>query len=114
CFMSCRCWREPDISTQGLLDFHEARRLARQARPNLRTVTLPLIDAVGGVLAADITARNPSPPFDNSAVDGYALSACGQAGASYSLLAPVYAGDSAPDAPLRAEYAAKVLTGAPV
>ena len=34
---------------------------------------LSLEDADGGVLAEDITAQWPLPPFDNSAVDGFAV-----------------------------------------
>ena len=36
---------------------------------------LSLEDADGGVLAEDITAQWPLPPFDNSAMDGYAVRA---------------------------------------
>jgi molybdopterin molybdotransferase len=38
----------------------------------LPTETLALGDALGRVLAADVTASFPLPPFDQSAVDGYA------------------------------------------
>jgi molybdopterin molybdotransferase len=34
---------------------------------------LPLADALGAVLAADVTAQYPLPSFDNSAMDGYAV-----------------------------------------
>ena len=36
---------------------------------------LPLADALGAVLAADVTAQYPLPSFDNSAMDGYAVRA---------------------------------------
>lgn len=35
--------------------------------------TIPLADALGRVLAADIVAKRAVPPHDNSAVDGYAV-----------------------------------------
>ena len=35
--------------------------------------TVPLTQADGRILAQDIVAQIPSPPFDNSAVDGYAV-----------------------------------------
>ncbi len=35
---------------------------------------VPLFKAAGRVLATDLKARIPLPPFDNSAVDGYAVS----------------------------------------
>lgn len=37
------------------------------------TETLPLFDAIGRVLAHDLESPIPLPPFDNSAMDGYAL-----------------------------------------
>ena len=34
---------------------------------------VPLLDAVGCVLAADVVATAPLPAFDSSAMDGYAV-----------------------------------------
>ena len=48
-------------------------RLLSAARPVLRTEKVPLHQADGRVLAEDIAARLTQPPFDNSAMDGYAL-----------------------------------------
>jgi molybdopterin molybdotransferase len=36
-------------------------------------IELGLLEADGGVLAADVVATHPLPPFDNSAMDGYAV-----------------------------------------
>ncbi len=47
----------------------------RELFPSRPTVTVPLADALGRVLAADVSAAHPSPRFDNSQMDGYALSA---------------------------------------
>lgn len=46
-----------------------------RAVPRPRTVTVALADAAGRTLAEDIRAAHPSPRFDNSQMDGYALSA---------------------------------------
>ncbi len=43
---------------------------------------LGLDEAAGGVLAQDVTAAWPLPPFDNSAMDGYAVLAADVAGAT--------------------------------
>jgi molybdopterin molybdotransferase len=43
---------------------------------------LGITEAEGCVLAEDVTASRPLPPFDNSAMDGYALIASDVAGAS--------------------------------
>ena len=48
-------------------------RLLSTARPVLRTEKVALHQAEGRVLAQDVAARLTQPPFDNSAMDGYAL-----------------------------------------
>jgi len=48
-------------------------RLLSAAKPTQRTETVSLHDAEGRVLAEDVAARLTQPPFDNSAMDGYAV-----------------------------------------
>ncbi|HEV7246836.1 MAG TPA: gephyrin-like molybdotransferase Glp [Shinella sp.] len=48
-------------------------RLLSGAKPTQRTETVSLHEAHGRVLAEDIAARLTQPPFDNSAMDGYAV-----------------------------------------
>jgi molybdopterin molybdotransferase len=48
----------------------------------LRPLWLSLDEAEGGVLAEDVLADTPLPPFDNSAMDGYAVRAADLAGAT--------------------------------
>ena len=43
--------------------------------PDLGTETVPLAEAHGRVLAAPIVATHNQPPFDASAMDGYAVRA---------------------------------------
>lgn len=60
--------------TPGLLPINEAiSNMLSAVTPNLNTVTLPLEDAVGYVLAKDLLSPINVPPFDNSAMDGYAI-----------------------------------------
>jgi molybdopterin molybdotransferase len=78
--------------------------------------TLPLIEADGRVLAADISAPLPLPPFTNSAVDGYAvrsgdLSLRGEQ--AFPVVGRVQAGASARE-PIREGYAMRIFTGAPM
>ncbi len=47
--------------------------LTRLVQPVQGTETLPLFDALGRVLASDVTSPVSVPPHDNSAMDGYAL-----------------------------------------
>ncbi|HEY3952128.1 MAG TPA: gephyrin-like molybdotransferase Glp [Streptosporangiaceae bacterium] len=57
--------------------------VAALVRP-LSPTDLPLTEAEGCVLAADLTAGHQLPPFDNSAMDGYAVRAADVAGATDS------------------------------
>lgn len=52
-----------------------AREVAA-ALPARQATTVPLTQAQDMVLAADIHAGFPSPRFDNSQMDGYALPQC--------------------------------------
>lgn len=60
----------------SLIPVEEAlRRLLDGARIVERSDTVALSEAAGRVLATPLTARLTQPPFDNSAMDGYALRA---------------------------------------
>ncbi len=76
---------------------------------------LPATDAVGCVLAADVVATEPVPPFANTAMDGYALRAADVAAVPVTLpvVAEVAAGHPAPR-PLEAGEAMRIFTGAPM
>src|ERR1041385_9024783 len=52
---------------------HVERLINERVAPVTETETLALQDARGRVLAADVIAPIDLPPFDNSAVDGYAM-----------------------------------------
>jgi molybdenum cofactor synthesis domain-containing protein len=58
---------------EELIEYPEAERLVLQSTPRLPVEEVPLGAALGLALARDLTATTDSPPFDNSAVDGYAL-----------------------------------------
>jgi molybdenum cofactor synthesis domain-containing protein len=81
----------------------------------LPPVTVPAAGAAGLVLAADLVATEPVPPFANSAMDGYAVRATDVAGAPVTLpvVAEVAAGHPAPRA-LAAGEAMRIFTGAPI
>jgi len=77
--------------------------------------TVSLVDADGRVLARDIAAPLPLPPFTNSAVDGYAVRASDLAQAGEQALAVagrVQAGSSAQTA--QPGRAVRIFTGAPM
>ena len=81
---------------------------------------LPLEDAVGAVLAADVVSTLDAPAFDASAMDGYAVRSADVAGATTgSPVALRVVGDVAAGAPgfddhLGPGEAVRIMTGAPV
>lgn len=57
-----------------LIAVDAARRLLlERVGPVAPAERVPLADALGRVLAEDVAAASPVPPYDNSAVDGYAV-----------------------------------------
>ncbi|WP_084038005.1 gephyrin-like molybdotransferase Glp [Demequina sp. NBRC 110053] len=98
------------------LDDHAAHALTLVSP--LAPVTVPISAALGALVADDCLARTASPPFDNSAMDGYALRAADVAGASEG--APVtlpVAGETAAGAAhgrVPPGTAWRIMTGAPL
>lgn len=87
--------------------------------PAARTTTLPLEQCHGRVLAEDVTASVSLPPFDNSAMDGYAVRAADIADASEQspvelpVAADIPAGRT-DGPPLEPGTAHRIMTGAPM
>ena len=83
----------------------------------LPAVTVPLLDALGQVAAADVTAAWPLPSFDNSSMDGYAITASDVSGASVTapvslaVMGDVAAGDGAAVV-VTPGHAVRIMTGA--
>ena len=78
--------------------------------------TVALNEADGRILASDISAPLPLPPFTNSAVDGYAVRGRDlpqQAEAAFAVTGRVQAGASA-GAALEPGQAMRIFTGAPM
>src|SRR5258707_8378591 len=78
--------------------------------------TVALTDADGRILANDISAPRPLPPFTNSAVDGYAVRSRDlplTEEHAFPVTGRVQAGASA-QAPVRPGHAMRIFTGAPM
>jgi molybdenum cofactor synthesis domain-containing protein len=80
---------------------------------------VPLRDALGLVLADDVVAHEPVPPFANTAMDGYAVRAADTSGATAGTPVRLHVVDELPAgrAPSRAVgpgEAIRIMTGAPV
>jgi len=100
-----------------LLPVAEAERLiAERVKPVTGRETVALRDAVGRVLARDIVATVSVPPFDNSAVDGYAVRGEDldpQHEMRLAIVDRVAAGHAARHA-VNAGEAIRIFTGAPM
>ncbi|WP_131737154.1 molybdotransferase-like divisome protein Glp [Actinomadura roseirufa] len=85
----------------------------------LPPLELALLEAQGAVLAEPVTAPVPLPPFDNSAMDGYAVVAADIAAATESapielpVVGDILAGDPGVSA-IRPGLTARIMTGAPL
>jgi len=58
---------------QGLTPLHEAQKTVFEATKTLGLEKISLLDAFGRVLGEDIIAARDNPPWDNSAMDGFAV-----------------------------------------
>lgn len=94
-----------------MIDVAVAKALVERLKPQLRTKTVPLKLAQGQILAEAIHAPMALPPFDQSAMDGYALK-FGD-GMTYTLVGEVAAG-SARQPALQPGQAVRIFTGAAV
>ena len=103
-----------------MLSYPEALALVLDHASPLPAEDRPLAEAVGYVLAADLTAATASPGFDNSAMDGFAVRAADTERAEPTrparlvVRAVLAAGDIRTAAPLATGDAAEIMTGAPV
>lgn len=78
--------------------------------------TVVLADADGRILAHDVAAPLPLPPFTNSAVDGYAVASRDlptSEAEAFPVLGRVQAGAS-PDDAIKVRHAVRIFTGAPM
>jgi molybdopterin molybdotransferase len=95
-----------------LLAVEDARARMLSAAAPLGVETVALEAAVGRVLAAEVTARRNQPPFDASAMDGWAVRAADTPG-GLSIIGESAAGHAFA-ATLQPGQAVRIFTGAPV
>jgi len=97
----------------------DARQRILDAVQPLDVEAVALLEVAGRILARDVTSPIDQPPWDNSAMDGYAVRAVDVQGATESsprslqLIESVAAG-AFPFLPVRAGEAVRVMTGAPM
>ena len=106
-------------SKQPMLTVEEALERVLAAFQPLEPESVPLLEALGRVLAEDVRAQADIPPFANSAMDGYALRAADTVGARpgaprrLRVLGDLPAGYVA-EAAVAPGTAIRIMTGAPL
>ena len=102
-----------------LLPVSEARERILAAFQKLDPIHVPLKEAVGRILAEEISAATDQPPFDNSSMDGFAVRAADltSAGSATPISLPVVddiPAGTMPTRQLQSGEAARIMTGAPL
>ncbi|MCE5202770.1 MAG: molybdopterin molybdotransferase MoeA [Actinomycetia bacterium] len=102
-----------------MITVEEAQEIVLSRISTLEPERVDPLGALGRVLAHDVVSDIDVPPFDNSAMDGYAVRAADVAGASREtpvrlrVVEHVAAG-AFPSVPVGAGEATRIMTGAPV
>jgi molybdopterin molybdotransferase len=102
------------------MSVEQARQLVFDRIKVLPAEEVSLLDALGRVLAVDATSDIDVAPFDNSAMDGFALRAADLAGATtetpgeLDVIAHIAAGDDVAGIVVGPGQAARIMTGAAV
>lgn len=97
-----------------LLSLSEAIARIEAEMPRLPAEHIDLFAAAGRVLAEDVVSGIDLPPFDTSAMDGYAVRARdAHVGARLRVVQDIHAGGW-PESPVSAGEAARIMTGAPM
>ena len=102
-----------------MISFEDAQKIVLESVSALESVEMPILDTLGLVAAEDIASTEQIPPFDNSAMDGYALLADDIKGASaqnpveLKVLMDLPAGRHT-GKPVGQGEAIRIMTGAPV
>ncbi|HYE47594.1 MAG TPA: gephyrin-like molybdotransferase Glp [Caulobacter sp.] len=92
----------------------EARLRMLAGARRLRLSSIPLTVADGAVLAQDILARRDQPPFDASAMDGWAVRRADAGENAVLSIVGESAAGRAYETPLQPGQAVRIFTGAPV
>ena len=97
-----------------MIPVNEAKELVRKNTAVLEQVHMPLPEASGLVLAADIYAENNFPPFEQAAMDGYAFFFDDLTGSSTLEIKGESAAGNAKQQAAGKNEAVRIFTGAPL
>ena len=92
-----------------MISIKEALTRVRENTAKLDSVNIDLLNALGSVLSESIQSPINMPPFDQSAMDGYAL---GEEALVYTVVTEIQAGASVTGKSLSRGEAARIFTGA--
>ena len=100
---------------QNFIPFTAARDIVLEHVGPIGTEIVALRDALGRILAEPIVSTEMIPPFDNSAMDGFAVRVrdVSDPGRAYQVAETIAAGGGLP-APLSERSCARIMTGAPL
>lgn len=98
-----------------MLEIEQAQQMMLNAIERMPAVEVALSDALGLVLARDVAADADTPPFDKSAMDGFAVRAAdlAQLPATLDVIESIPAGRM-PQEEVGPGQAAQIMTGAPI
>ena len=105
--------------TEPMLSVEEALERVLSAFHRLEPERVPILGALGRVLAEDVRADEDIPPYANSSMDGYAVRGDDVVGASpsnpvlLSVTGRIVPGEP-PGISVKAGEAVRIMTGAPV
>jgi len=107
------------MAMQGMISVEEALERVLGHVAVLEAQTVPVLEALGQVVAEDIVADFDIPPLDNTAMDGYAVRAADTTGASNERPVTLkVAGELAAgyvfDGEVAPGTAVRIMTGAPI
>ena len=108
-----------DRSAYPLLSVEEAQHRVLDTIHVLEAETAPVLDALGRVLAEDVSADRDVPPLDNSAMDGYAVrfediaAALPETPVRLRVIGELPAGQM-PETVVGPGQAVRIMTGAPM
>ena len=105
-------------TVQSVTPLEDAQSFVLGACPALDPIEVDFTEAEGLVFAADVVAAEQVPPFDNTAVDGYAVVAADTIGAAERPIELPVVGEVAAgaysDHVLQSGEAIRIMTGAPM
>ena len=103
------------LSLATMIPLSEAREFVLSKCTPGPVVTVPLDEAADLVTATDLSATGAIPPFDNTAMDGFAIRSADVADAPVTLdMIGTIAAGAAPDFTVGEGQAVRIMTGAPM